>query len=238
MAGVDSIWIGFDPRQVDAYAVARSSIRRNLPGMTKVSGLLLSRLQDAGLYKRPVSMRGAQLWDDISEAPMSTEFACSRFLIPHLCRGGWALFVDCDVLIRRRLADLFRLADPDKAVMVVKHDHRPSAGEVKMVGQAQTQYPRKNWSSVVLWNLDHEANAALTLDMVNRLPGRDLHRFSWLEDNLIGELPVAWNWLEGHSDPEIDPALVHFTNGVPSMPGYEQVRFAEQWRSELHRWAV
>jgi lipopolysaccharide biosynthesis glycosyltransferase len=168
---------------------------------------------------------------------MATEFACSRFLVPRLAQSGWALFMDCDMLVRTDLLKLFNQADPDKAVMVVKHNHQPPEG-IKMDGQAQTRYARKNWSSVILWNVEHPANAALTMELVNTVPGRDLHRFCWLEDDLIGELHPKWNWLVGHSDPEVDPAIVHFTDGIPTMHGYEDCEYADEWRAELERWAA
>jgi hypothetical protein len=232
-----SIWIGFDPREADAFAVARHSINRHLITPIPVRGVVLSGLRAAGLYNRPTSRRDGRLWDEISEAPMATEFACSRFLVPDLAQSGWAVFMDCDMLVRTDLMKLFQQADPAKAVQVVKHNHQPPEG-IKMDGQAQTRYARKNWSSVILWNVDHPANKALTIELVNSVPGRDLHRFCWLEDDLIGELHPKWNWLVGHSDPEIDPAIVHFTDGIPTMQGYEDSEYADEWRAELERWAA
>lgn len=233
-----SVWLGFDPREADAFAVARTSLRRTAPCCVRARGLVLDELRRVALYTRPVERRAGRLWDPISDAPMSTEFALSRFLVPHLQHEGWALFCDCDVLFRRDVMALFALADPRFAVQLVKHDHRPAEG-VKMDGQVQTAYPRKNWSSVCLWNCGHEANRRLTLDVVNTTPGRDLHAFCWLADEEIGGLPVEWNFLVGHYDPAIrDPALVHFTDGVPSMPGYEDQPFAGEWRRELARWAA
>jgi lipopolysaccharide biosynthesis glycosyltransferase len=232
-----SIWIGFDPREADAFAVARHSINRHLITPIPVRGVVLSGLRAAGLYNRPTSRREGRLWDEISEAPMATEFACSRFLVPHLAQSGWAVFMDCDMLVRTDLMKLFQQADSTKAVQVVKHNHQPSEG-VKMDGQAQTRYARKNWSSVILWNVDHPANKGLTTELINSVPGRDLHRFCWLEDDLIGELHPKWNWLVGHSDPEIDPAIVHFTDGIPTMQGYEDSEYADEWRAELERWAA
>jgi hypothetical protein len=103
------------------------------------------------------------------------------------------------------------------------------------MGQAQTRYARKNWSSVILSSTSTTpANRALTTDLVNSVPGRDLHRFCWLDDAQIGALEPKWNWLVGHSDPAIDPAIVHFTDGVPSMPGYENCAFADEWRGHLN----
>lgn len=229
-----AIYIGHDPREADAFTVARSSIVRRLSDPIPVHGLYLADMIGSGLYTRPTERRGAQLWDVISDAPMATEFAISRFLVPIIARAEWALFMDCDMLARADLAELFALADPSKAVMCVKHDHRPAPG-LKMDGQLQTFYARKNWSSVCMFNTRHPSNRRLTVEMVNTLPGRDLHAFSWLADDEIGALPPEWNYLVGHSDPSIDPAIVHFTSGIPSMPGFEGVEYADEWRAELKR---
>ncbi len=236
-----SIWIGFDPREADAFAVARHSVYRNAILPIRVKGLVLTDLRTGKLYTRPTEHEKGRMIDVLSkrddyDGAVSTEFANSRFLVPKLATG-WALFMDCDVLVRKDLNRLFQLADPSKAVMVVKHDYQPPEG-FKMDGQMQTRYARKNWSSVCLWNCDHPANKKLTVDLINTLPGRDLHAFCWLEDDQIGELPPEWNWLVGHSDPAVDPAIVHFTEGTPAMPGHENDPFADEWRAELERWAA
>lgn len=232
-----SVFIGFDPREAGAFAVAKYSLQRRIIMPIPVRGLVLSDLRTKGLYNRPTSIRDGRLWDDISGAPMATEFAVSRFLIPEIARGGWALFMDCDMLVRGNVEKLFAACDPDKAVMVVKHHYDPPAG-VKMDGQEQTRYARKNWSSVMALNCSHPANRALTVDYVNSVPGRDLHRFAWLDDDLIGDLDPAWNYLVGHSDPNIEPSIVHFTEGGPWFPGYEDVEYADEWRYEMARWAA
>jgi len=241
-----SVWIGWDPREAAAFAVARNSLHRNQAvRFTKVFGLMLSKLRADGLYTRPTSQRGNQLWDDISDAPMATEFACSRFLVPYLAglkskppkNPRWAVFMDCDMLIRTDIQNLFDACEWSKAVMVVKHDHNPDA-KVKMDGQMQTRYARKNWSSVCAFNIDHPSNAALTPEFVNKVPGRDLHGFCWLDDDEIGELDPGWNHLVGHSKPNPNPNIVHFTDGIPSMPGYENCEFADEWLAELERWAA
>ncbi|CDX26692.1 conserved hypothetical protein [Mesorhizobium plurifarium] len=232
-----SIWIGWDPREAAAFAAAKASIERRLISPIQVRGLVQSNLRAAGLYYRPTSVRDGRIWDDISDAPCSTEFSNSRFLVPHLAKTGLALFVDCDVLARANVETLFNRFDTDKAVMVVKHNFAPPEG-LKMDGQVQTQYARKNWSSCMIFNVDHPANKALTVEMVNTLPGRDLHAFCWLEDGLIGELDASWNYLVGHTNPEIDPDIVHFTDGIPTMPGYENCEYADEWRAELERWAA
>lgn len=233
-----SVWIGFDAREAAAFAVARRSAKRNVVRHVAVNGIVLDEMRQRGLYTRPTSRREGRLWDDISEAPMATEFAISRFLTPHLAGEGLALFMDCDMLIRGSLAPLFEYAraHPEFAVFCVQHDHQPPEG-VKMDGQVQTRYARKNWSSVMLFNCAHPSNRKLTVEMINTVPGRDLHRFCWLEDHEIGALSPEWNYLVGHSHTDSFPAIVHFTDGIPSMPGYESVPYADEWRAELHRWA-
>lgn len=231
-----SIWIGFDPREACAFAVCRHSIRRWLSQPIPIRGLVLSRLREQGFYWRPTEVRSnGQLWDTISDAPMSTEFAVSRFLTPLLARTGWALFMDCDILSRSSVARLFEQTNDQYALMCVHHHHDPDY-TVKMEGQQQTRYARKNWSSVMLFNCDHPANKVLTLEDVNTRPGRDLHRFYWLDDKLIGELSPRWNHLVGHTESD-DPALVHYTDGIPSMRGYETCEYSDEYRKELELWA-
>lgn len=228
-----SVWIGFEPRELDAYVIARHTVKRKpFPVGMEVHGVILQKLRERELYTRPTEVHDGKLWDVISEANMATEFAISRFLVPYLTNyKGWALFTDCDMLFRRGLAQLFLLADPSKAVMVVKHK-LPQAEGVKMDGQVQTLYPRKNWSSVMLFNCAHPSNRKLTVELVNSVPGRNLHRFCWLGDDEIGELPPEYNCLVGHSD-VTDPTIVHFTDGIPSMKGYESSAYADEWRRAL-----
>lgn len=246
-----SVWIGFDPREAAAFAVAKSSLERHSTAPFPVRGLVLNDLRARGLYTRETQRTFTAeghpvLYDVISEHTMATEFAISRFLVPHLAKqmfggresAGWALFMDCDMLVRRNIFPLFAAAKSQYAVMVVKHNFNPPAG-TKMDGQVQSQYARKNWSSVMLFNCDHPANAALTPELVNSLPGRDLHRFCWLDDSEIGELPIEDNYLVGfHNQTQCaDPRIVHFTDGIPTMKGYEDCEFAEEWRIALERWA-
>lgn len=231
-----SIYIGWDPREIDAFNVARHSVLRHMTQSIPVNSLRLDALIESGLYKRPIEYRGDnQMWDPISEAPMSTQHANARFLTPHLAKTGWALFMDGDMLALDDLSKVFEGLDDNKAVYCVQHKHEPTAG-MKMDGQLQTIYARKNWSSFMLFNCAHEANNGLTLDIINMLPGRDLHRFCWLDDSEIGALDPKWNFLVGHSDSRIlNPWVVHFTSGTPDMPGYENCAFADEWRAELAR---
>lgn len=234
-----SVWIGFDPREAAAFSVCRSSILYRLIAPVPVRGIVLEDLRRRGLYTRPTEKRGGQLWDVLSDAPMSTEFAVSRFLVPHLAGSGWALFLDADMLVRVNLARLFEQADDSKAVYVVKHKHEPPAG-TKMDGQEQTRYFRKNWSSAVLWNVSHPSNRRLTVEMINRLPGRELHRFCWLKDREIGTLGPEWNYLVGTTKLPRgrEPKIVHWTDGIPLMKGHEHAEYAEEFFAELQRWAA
>lgn len=239
----DKIFIGWDPREAAAFAVARESCRRRLNLPIPIYGLVLNHLKACGLYRRPMEMRPSAadrpvMWDMISDAPQSTEHANSRFLVPYLACSGLALFCDGDILFRSNVSRMFDSLDPKFAVYCVKHKFDPPAG-IKMDGQVQTRYNRKNWSSFLVFNCDHPSNRCLTssTDMANTLPGRDLHAFCWLKDEEIGELDASWNFLVGHSDPEIVPDVVHFTDGVPDMPCFENVAFADEWRAERDRWA-
>jgi hypothetical protein len=237
-----TIWIGFDPREAAAFAVARWSAYRRMSTLLPITGVVLDELQMRGLYRRPIEWREGPagrriMWDTLSKAPMSTQHANARFLVPHLAKSGWALFMDGDVLVRTNLCRLFEGLDRSKALYCVQHPNMPPEG-VKMDGQAQTQYARKNWSSVMLFNCDHEANAALTLGVINAVPGRDLHRFFWLEDEQIGALDPGWNWLAGQSRPIENPSIVHFTEGTPDMLGYEDGPYTDEWRAWLTSWAL
>lgn len=232
------IWVGFDAREAAAFAVTRYSIARRLSAALPVHGLVASELRRVGLLTRPTERRGGITWDLVSDAPQATEHANARFLLPWIAGGeGWALFCDGDMLARGNLARIFDGLDTSKALWCVQHAHEP-VGEIKMDGQVQTRYARKNWSSLMVWNLSHPAHRGLTPEMVNVLPGRDLHRFCWLEDDQIGALGTEWNWLAGISDPAIAPKMVHFTQGLPDMPGYEDAPYADEWRAELARWAA
>lgn len=231
-----SIWIGFDPREQPEVSVCCASIRAHLSADIEIHAVALDPLTQMGLYQRPTEIRDSELWDVISDAPMSTEFAISRFFIPQVCSDDWALFMDCDMLVRADLVQLFDLADPTKAIQVVQHDYAP-VEKRKMDGKTQTTYSRKNWSSVMLWNLQHPANKLLTGESgarkLNSWAGRALHQFAWLEDSEIGALPREWNHLVGVYPPNPGAKIAHFTLGSPRMPGYEKSEFADEWLAEV-----
>lgn len=229
-----SVYVGYDPRELQAFLVARETARRN-SGPIPVHGLILNDLRVAGLYRRPTSIRDGRLHDEISDRPMSTEFALTRFLVPHMANSGWALFMDCDMMIRSSLYSLFQYCAEemgDKAVVCVKHTHVVPPG-TKMDGQVQEPYIRKNWSSFMMFNVRHPSNKRLTTDYVNSARGLDLHQFRWLDDHEIGELPVTWNYLVGFSKFSGHVSNVHFTEGIPSMAGHENDEYADEWREEL-----
>jgi hypothetical protein len=235
-----AVFVGWDPRETKAYQVCEHSLRSRASFPVDVLPIVLDELRGAGLYTRPTERREHGLWDVISEAPMSTEFAISRFFVPLLAaragrRDQWTAFCDCDFLWLGDIAELLASADPTKALCCVQHRHEPLEA-VKMDGQAQTRYARKNWSSLMLFNLAHPAHERLTLEVLNGVPGRDLHRFCWLSDDEIGALPPQWNWLEG-SSPVGDepPRAVHFTRGGPWMAGWEDVNYADLWRKEYSK---
>ena len=230
-----SVLIGFNESTPLSAMTCAYSIKKNeKPGETIMCRFLfLEQLIDRGLYTRAYRYNKGQKYDLIDNKPFSTDFSFSRFLtqvyMTAMGASGWVVFCDDDTLWRQspfRLLD--EHADPKYAVMVVKHNHNPMQA-VKMDGKIQTNYDRKNWSSVMLWNLDHPSNVNLTADLVNTKPGAWLHGLRWLRDDEIGELPEKWNWLVGHSPDTIDPAVVHFTQGGPWLRPYRRVRYADDW---------
>ena len=216
------IFIGWDSREEDAYKVCVHTIKKHASKDVEIVPLKREELIKEGLYTRDEG------------GNVSTEFAYTRFFTPYLTDyKGWALFIDCDFLFTRDVAELFSLADPQYAVMCVQHDYTPSAA-IKMDGQKQVAYPRKNWSSCVLWNCGHPANAIITPSIVNTETGAFLHRFQWLPDNLIGELPLEWNWLEGeYEKPDEIPAVIHYTNGGAWFKECQDVDYAQEWLDAL-----
>lgn len=227
-----NIYIGFDPREVDAFLVAKHTLKKHTNHPYPIKAITMQSAMELG-YKREHTRVGGQLYDQISQAPMSTEFALTRFMLPFYQQGGWALFVDCDMMFLTDVHDLVKELDDKYAVQCVKHEYVPQK-QIKMDGQIQTNYARKNWSSVMALNLDHPANKALTLDLINTMTGRDLHRFCWLDDSEIGDLSKKWNIL--HGEPWQDyskPANIHFTNGLPSQTGDSGI-YENMWRGYLN----
>lgn len=225
--------VGFDPREQDGFDVTVSSIKKYNP-LIDVRGIYKPVCEASGLYTRPTALHNGKLYDLISKAPMATEFSLTRFLVPWLFKKeGWVLFMDCDMLVTCDLEEILKVADPEYAVMCVKHKVEHGTG-VKMDGCQQTSYERKNWSSVMLWNLSHPANDKLTLKAVNTENGKALHQLNWLKDSEIGELPVEWNHLVGLLPENKNAKIVHYTLGIPSMAGYETCEYSAEWREQFN----
>lgn len=162
----------------------------------------------------------------------SNQFIFSRFLVPELQNyKGWALFVDGDMIVLEDISQLFYLRDESKAVMVVKHNYKTKF-PVKYLGARNEDYPRKNWSSVVLWNCGHPANKVLTTEYIQNATGEHLHRFQWLTDDQIGELPVEWNWLVDEYPHNENAKLLHYTIGGPYFPDFANCDHAVNWAIE------
>jgi len=231
-----NVYIGYDSREDEAHRVCSFSLRHHSTVPLHVVPLRQPALRALGLYTRSSKRNGeGKLIDVLDGKPFSTEFSFTRFLVPSVAGfQGRALFVDCDFLFRADVAELDALCVGDRAVWCVKHRHEPIE-TVKMDGRPQEHYRRKNWSSFVLWDCAHPANAIITPRLVNTRAGSWLHAFSWLPDELIGDIPEAWNWLEGYSPKEIDPKAVHFTRGGPWFEKYAGVAYADEWRKERER---
>jgi len=218
-----NVFVGYDTREDIAYQVCEFSIKRFNPNVT-VTPLVQHELRQKKIY-----------WREVDKLA-STEFTFTRFLVPHLMNfKGWALFIDCDIVFLEDVNNLFSLADDRYAVMCVKHEFNPKPG-LKMDGQVQTVYPRKNWSSVVLWNCAHPSNEKVTVDSVNNpnFDGAYFHRFSWLKDEEIGELPCDWNWLVGwYKKDDGVPRAIHYTEGGPWFKNYRNCEFNQDWKQCL-----
>jgi len=233
-----NVYIGWDTREQVAYEVCKHSLLRKTKIDVRAIPLKHRELREKMMFCRPWRIRATDglLIDDVDERPMSTEFAFTRFLVPSLNNyEGWALFQDCDMLWQGDVKDVLDLADPRYAVMVVKHRHQPKDG-MKMDGQEQIAYYRKNWSSFILWNCAHPANRMITPELVNTKSGRWLHGLEWLDESLIGHLGWEYNWIDGYSPHVHYPRVIHYTEGGPWFPEYRTCKYAEEWIAEYERW--
>jgi len=217
-----AIYVGFDPKESISWHVLVQSLMETTSKPLSIKPVNLRNY--AAIYNRP------------HDKKQSNEFSFSRFLVPYLMNySGYALFMDSDMLVRSDITEVFQLAceneNKNKAVHVVKHDYIP-ANDIKYLGQKQYAYPRKNWSSFVLWNCSHPKNKKVDLEFVNRASGAELHRFSWLDDDEIGSLDLSWNWLVGEYESKNHLGTiknVHWTVGGPYFNEYAGADFAEEW---------
>src|SRR6266705_116169 len=219
------IFIGYDSKEPVAYHVLAQSILRRASCPVAFTPLVQDQLRAAKLYTRP---RGPT---------ESTEFSMTRFLVPCLCEyRGLAIFMDCDMLCQADVAELVALAhaQSNKPVLICPHEYTPRTDK-KFLGQVQTSYPRKNWSSLMIFNLQHFGCRMLTVPYVNKASGLELHRFNWLDHQMIGKLPLEWNWLVGEYDPNPQAKLLHYTLGGPWFSETRDCDQADAWRQEYER---
>ena len=217
-----NFFIGYDSKEDIAYRVCKSSLLKRSTINIKVNSLKIEELIAKKFYNR-------------AKDPLaSTEFTYTRFLIPELMLfKGWAVFCDCDFIFFEDVANLFKDLDDSKAIYCVQHDYTPKEKH-KMDGQKQTIYPRKNWSSFIIFNCSHPSNKKLNIELVNSESGSFLHQFKWLNDDEIGSLDERWNWLEGWTSKnnKLSPFAVHFTRGGPWFEEWQDVEFANEWLKE------
>ena len=211
------VFIGYDGREDVTYSVLAHSINARASKPVSTMPIMLSQLN--GVFHRE------------RDPLQSTDFSFSRFLVPYLAGyDGWAVFMDCDMIMLDDIAKLWECCDDKYAVMCVKHDHVPEH-DTKFLGEKQTKYAYKNWSSVMLFNCGK--CKSLTPEFVNTASGLQLHQFKWLEgDHLIGELPSGWNHLVGVSPERNDASLVHFTDGGPYFSEYRNCEYSAEWFRE------
>jgi lipopolysaccharide biosynthesis glycosyltransferase len=211
--------IGFDQREAVAYHAFCQSIieRSSLP--ISFLPLAINTLKD---YKE-------------THTDKSNDFIYSRFLTPFLLKfDGWAIFADGDMICQTDIKELWDLKDTSKALLVVKHEYETKAHQ-KYLGNINENYPRKNWSSVILWNCEHPKHKILTPDFIANQTGKYLHRFSWLDDEDIGELPIEWNWLAIEYPENRKANLIHYTLGTPCFKDYKNSEMSDIWHDNQKR---
>ena len=224
MTGALKIFVGYDSREDVAFRVCKASLLRQSQAALSIHPIKQRSVRELGLYTRP------------HDGTSTTEFSLTRFLTPYIAASDdWSVFVDCDFLFTTDIARMVAALDRSKAVHVVQHNYRPRDGG-KMDNQSQTAYPRKNWSSFMVFNGTHPDVRALTPSVVNSASPAFLHRFAWTSDAAIGALPLGWNFLVGEYDkPSEVPAAIHYTLGGPWFPNCRDVDYADLWLAECAR---
>ena len=213
------IVIGFDQRESIAYHTFSQSIIEKTSWPVILIPLVMNALNG---YKE-------------THKDLSNDFIYSRFLTPHLNNfHGWAIFADGDMICQADIKELWDLRDESKALLVVKHDYQTKAHK-KYLGNINENYPRKNWSSVILWNCAHPKHKILTPEFIASQTGKYLHRFSWLDDSDIGELPKEWNWLAIEYPENKNAKLIHYTLGTPCFKEYKNTEMADIWYETYNR---
>ena len=207
-----NVFIGFDEGEKVSYHILSESIRRKSSVPVSIRQLCLSNIPE---FKREL------------QPNQSTEFAFSRFLVPYLSDyKGWSLFLDSDMMFRDDIKNLWDMIDKDKSIMCCKHDYVPKQN-VKFRGAKNEQFPKKNWSSLMLMN--NERCKMLTKEFVETATGLELHQFKWTHEENIGELPLEWNWLVSEYDYNKNAKNVHWTLGGPYFKDYAKSDYADEW---------
>lgn len=214
------VYIGYDPKEPITWHVLAHSIMARSSGPVQICPISLTTLR--GIFTRQ------------RDAGQSTDFTYARFLTPWLAGPGVSIFLDGDMLCLCDIWELEKLAreNPYADVLCVKHDYKPQ-GERKFLGNTQTRYPCKNWSSLMIFNGHRQNVRRLTPEFVNTASPMDLHQFRWATD--VGEIPVEFNHLVGEYPCNPDAKIVHFTLGAPCFRSYQSCEFSEQWFEELGR---
>jgi lipopolysaccharide biosynthesis glycosyltransferase len=216
MRDIIPVFIGYDPREAIAYHTCVNSIIRHATQPVSIVPVALNLFAD---YKE-------------THGDNSNNFVYTRFLVPWLMSWqGWAIFIDGDMILRDDISKLWDMRQMDKDVMVVKHDYKTRM-PVKYLGAKNEDYPRKNWSSVILWNCSSFPNRKLTPEFIQNATGSLLHRFTWIEDERIGELPKEWNWLPDEYGPNPDAKLLHYTLGTPCFQEFADTPMGDEWHRE------
>ena len=214
-----NIVVGFDQRESVAYHTFCQSIieKSSLP-----------------IQFTPLAINTLKGYQE-THTDKSNDFIYSRFLTPYLSDfKGWAIFFDGDMICQADIKELWDLKDESKALMVVKHDYQTKAN-IKYLGNKNENYPRKNWSSVILWNCAHPKHQILTPSFIANQTGKYLHRFSWLDDEDIGEVNREWNWLAIEYPENRDAKLIHYTLGTPCFKDYRDTDMADIWHNTQHK---
>ena len=208
------VFIGHDSRQEQNTLVCERSIRKYNKSIEIIPIVKSEMERDYG-------------FDRVSDG--STEFTYTRFLVPYICRyQGVALFCDSDFVWLCDPEELMGYYEDKLAVHCVQHNKMPVRSKEKMEGKKNESYPRKWWSSLMLFNCEHQFCKRLTPDSVNHLEASALHRMYWAA-NAIGELPVEYNYLVGYYENDIVPKALHFTDGTPMYESYRDEPFAEKY---------
>ena len=213
------IFIGFDQREACAYHTFVQSLINHSSIPLDITPLCLKSLVG---YKELHRDGG-------------NDFVYSRFLSPFLNNfDGWAIYADGDMVCQADILELLKLKDDSKEVMVAKHNYQTKQSK-KYFNNKNENYPKKNWSSVILWNCSHPKHKILTPEFIQNQSGKFLHRFSWLDEDEIGEIPLEWNWLALEYPENKEAKIIHYTLGTPCLKEYKDTNMSDIWYDSYNK---